>query len=528
MAKQLFIVFSLVSILLVGGFGYLWHPAWAAFIVVGPLILLGIVDMIQTRHTIRRNFPLIGNVRYLLESVRPEIQQYFIEDNTSGRPFSREQRSVVYQRAKRELDTVPFGTQHDVYALGYEWMGHSLAPVHPPEVTPRITIGGPDCQHPYAASLLNISAMSFGSLSDAAIRALNGGAKDGNFFHNTGEGGVSPYHLEPGGDLVWQIGTGYFGCRNPDGSFNADAFAKMASHPHVRMIELKLSQGAKPGHGGILPAAKVTPEIARIRLVQLGKDVLSPPSHSEFSTPLGLLAFVARLRKLSGGKPVGFKFCVGRRIDVFSLCKAMLETNITPDFITVDGGEGGTGAAPIEFSNSLGSPLYDALCLVHNALTGVGLRDRIKIIASGGVIDGKDIAVRLALGADLCSSARGMMFALGCIQALRCNNNSCPTGVATQDRGLIRGLIVADKRDRVANYQRNTVRHMLEMMGAMGCPHPDKLHRGMIHRRVGSTAVARLDELYPTIPTGCLNTGEVPAAYQTDWEEARTDQFAGV
>ncbi len=528
MARQLFVLISLVTLASIVGLSYLWRPALFALIVVVPLVLRGMWDMMQTRHTIRRNFPLIGNVRYWLESIRPEIQQYFIELDTNGRPFSREQRSVVYQRAKRELDTVPFGTRHDVYALGYEWMGHSLAPAQPLHEPPRITIGGPDCSQPYSASLLNISAMSFGSLSDAAIRALNGGAKDGGFFHNTGEGGVSPYHLEPGGDLVWQIGTGYFGCRTADGRFDPESFAQTATKPNVRMIEIKLSQGAKPGHGGILPAAKVTKEIAKIRLVQLGKDVLSPPAHAEFSTPIGLLEFVAKLRKLSGGKPVGFKLCIGRQVDVFALCKAMLETGITPDFITVDGGEGGTGAAPLEFSNALGSPLYDALCLMHNALCGVGLRDRIKIIASGGVIDGKDIAVRLALGADLCNSARGMMFALGCIQALRCNNNSCPTGVATQDRRLISGLIVSDKRERVANFQRNTVRHMLEMMAAMGCTHPDLLHRGMIFRRVGSTAVARLDELYPLIDEGCLSRGEIPEHYKRDWDAARADVFAGV
>ncbi len=528
MARRIFVLLSVFSLALIGGLSLLWPSVLGALVVVVPIVLIGLWDMLQTRHTIRRNFPVVGNVRYLLESIRPEIQQYFIELNTNGRPFSREQRSVVYQRAKSQLDTVPFGTQHDVYALGYEWMGHSLAPVKAPHDPPRITIGGPDCQHPYSASLLNISAMSFGSLSDAAIRALSGGAKDGGFFHNTGEGGVSPYHLEPGGDLVWQIGTGYFGCRNASGGFDPAAFAETAKKPNVKMIEIKLSQGAKPGHGGILPAAKVTPEIARIRLVPLGQDVLSPPAHAEFSTPIGLLDFVAKLRELSGGKPVGFKFCVGRRVDVFALCKAMVETGITPDFITVDGGEGGTGAAPLEFSNALGSPLYDALCLVHNALIGVGLRERIKIIASGGVIDGKDIAVRLALGADLCSSARGMMFALGCIQALRCNNNSCPTGVATQDRSLIKGLVVADKRQRVANYQRNTVRHMLEMMAAMGCTHPDQLNRGMIHRRIGSTAVARLDELYPLIETGCLARGDIPENYRKDWHAARAESFAGV
>ena len=407
-----------------------------AFVVVGPITLVGVYDMFQTKHSIRRLYPVLGHFRYLLESVRPEIQQYFVESDTDGTPISREFRSLVYQRSKGDRDTRPFGTIFDVNRPGYEWLNHSLQSKHPTDVDPRIKFGGPDCAKPYMASPLNISAMSYGALSKNAILALNKGAKIGGFSHNTGEGSMSPYHLEHGGDIVWQIGTGYFGCRDDDGNFNPDSFKENASKDVVKMIEIKLSQGAKPGHGGILPAAKLTEEIAKIRHVPMGADVVSPPTHSAFSTPKELLSFVKQLRELSGGKPVGFKLCIGRKDEFLSICKAMVETGITPDFITVDGGEGGTGAAPTEMTNSVGTPIRDALIFVNSALLGIGVRDQVRIIASGKMFSAFHILRTLALGADTVNSARGFMLSLGCIQARTCNTDHCPTGIATQNPSL--------------------------------------------------------------------------------------------
>ena len=525
MARVYFVVGSGLILAVLGVLGLFWPWIWMLYWVVVPVIGVGVYDMLQTSHAICRNFPVIGHLRFLMEAIRPEMQQYFIESDTDGRPFSREQRSVVYQRAKGVLDTQPFGTRHDVYGIGAEWVEHSLAPLEPPETPPRMTIGTGRCSKPYAAALLNISAMSYGSLSKAAILALNGAAKDGGFYHNTGEGGLSPYHLEPGGDVVWQIGTGYFGCRELDGTFSAPAFQERARLDNVKMIEIKLSQGAKPGHGGILPAGKVTREIAEIRRVPMGQDVLSPPAHSAFSGPTGLLEFVAQLREASGGKPVGFKLCLGRRRDFLAICKAMVETGLLPDFITVDGSEGGTGAAPLEFSNAVGWPLYDGLTYVHSALRGVDVRDKVRVITSGRVVDGFDMFTRIALGGDLCNSARGMMFALGCIQALRCNNNSCPTGVATQDPRLVAGLVIADKRPRVAAFQRATVRHFLELMSASGCREIDDLVPEMVFRRVGSTESQTLAELYPFLARGALLEPRVPEPFRTDWASARVDRF---
>jgi len=411
--RRLFIVLVAATLILQITFALIYPSSLWSFLFTLPIIIIGFYDYFQTRHAIRRNFPIIGHFRYLLETIRPEIQQYFIESDTSGRPFDRSQRSLIYQRAKNVRDTVPFGTLHDVYEVGYEWFNHSINSLHLHQGDLRVTVGGPECTQPYSASIFNISAMSFGSLSKNAVLALSGGAKINNFAHNTGEGGISPYHLEGGGDLIWQIGTGYFGCRTSDGHFNPDTFAERASHPHVKMIEIKLSQGAKPGHGGILPAAKVTPEIAAIRDVPMGEDILSPPYHSVFSTPIGLLEFVDKLRKLSGGKPIGFKLCIGKRREFLAICKAMIETGITPDFIAVDGGEGGTGAAPLEFTNRMGAPLIESLIFVHNSLVGYGLRDQIRIIASGKVTSGYSMVKRLALGADICYSARAMMMGRG-------------------------------------------------------------------------------------------------------------------
>ncbi|MGE0360966.1 MAG: FMN-binding glutamate synthase family protein [Vicinamibacterales bacterium] len=523
--RNAFIAASAATLLLVAGVSWVWPPALWSLLVVVPVVLRGVADMVQTRQAVRRNFPLVGHGRYLLEQIRPEINQYFVESNSDGRPFSRNDRSVVYQRAKGELDTLPFGTQRDVYAAGYEWINHSLAPVQPRQECARVTVGGPACRQPYSASILNVSAMSYGSLSRNAVLALNAGAKLGGFAHNTGEGGLSPYHLEPGGDLVWQIGTGYFSCRTPDGRFDPDAFARRATLPSVRMIEVKLSQGAKPGHGGILPAAKLTPEIVAIRGVVPGRDVVSPPAHTAFSTPLGLLQFLQVLRDGSGGKPVGFKLCVGKRHEFLGIVKAMLESGIVPDFITVDGGEGGTGAAPLEFSDSVGTPLNEGLSFVHNALIGVGLRDQVRLIASGRVNTGFQLATKVALGADMCNAARAMMFALGCIQALRCNTNKCPTGVATQDPELVHGLHVGDKSERVARYHRETVKSFFEVLGAAGLHEPGDLKPWFVMRRVTAAEVRSYNEIYPPLEPGAFLSGDVHASLARAWATARADAF---
>jgi glutamate synthase domain-containing protein 2 len=523
--RHAFIVASAVTLAVICGLGVVWPKVMWSLVVVAPLIARGVADMLQTKQAVRRNFPILGHGRYLLEQIRPEINQYFVESNNDGRPFSRNDRSVVYQRAKGELDTLPFGTQRDVYAVGYEWINHSLAPVAPDTACARIVVGGRACRQPYSASIFNVSAMSYGSLSKNAILALNAGAKMGGFAHNTGEGGLSPYHLEPGGDLVWQIGTGYFGCRTPDGRFSPDAFAERASLPSVKMIEVKLSQGAKPGHGGILPAAKLTPEIIQIRGVVPGEDVISPAAHTAFSTPIGLLQFLQTLRDASGGKPVGFKLCVGKRHEFFGIVKAMLESGLLPDFVTVDGAEGGTGAAPLEFSDSVGTPLNDGLSFVHNALVGAGLRDEIRLIASAKINTGFQIATKVAIGADMCNAARAMMFALGCIQALRCNTNQCPTGIATQDPELVHGLHVGDKSVRVARYHRETVKSFFEVLGAAGLRQPGELKPWFVMRRVSSGDVRSYHDIYPTLEPGMLLNGTVNGSLGRAWDTARPDCF---
>ncbi len=509
----------------VAGLWTVWTPAVWFLVPLVPLAVLGAQDMLQKEQSLRRNFPVAARFRYLAEELRPALQQYFVESNSSGRPFNRELRNVAYRRAKNVRDTVPFGTEHDVYAVGYEWMNPSLAAKHPPADHPRVLIGGPECKQPYSAAVMNVSAMSYGSLSKNAIRALNLGAKLGGFFHNTGEGGISPYHLA-GGDLCWQIGTGYFGCRDEDGNFDGEGFRKNALRPEVKLIEIKLSQGAKPGHGGILPAAKVTLEIAEIRHVAMGKDVLSPPTHSSFSTPIELCHFIRRLRDLSDGKPIGFKLCLGKRREFFAICKAMLETGIKPDFITVDGGEGGTGAAPLEFTNVLGTPLDEALIFVHNALVGCGLRSEIRVIASGRVITGFHLAHKIAIGADLCNSARGMMFALGCIQAQECNSNRCPTGVATQNPALVVGLVADDKAQRVRHFQHNTVEAFVELIAAAGLEHPHELRPWHIHRRVSPTRVLHYGEMFDYLEPGELLGDAVPEAYARAWAAATAQTFA--
>lgn len=462
--------------------------------------------MFQKKHTLMRNFPVLGRGRYIFEDLRPKIFQYFIESDIDGRPLNRMKRSVVYQRAKKVLDTNPFGTQIDVYEEGYEWMNHSISAidVHEFERDPRTLVGGSQCKQPYSCSIFNISAMSYGSLSSRAVLALNAGAQMGNFAHNTGEGGISPYHKKYQGDLIFQIGTGYFGCRSSDGEFDQDLFRQRAAGQHVKMIELKLSQGAKPGHGGILPGRKVTKEISEIRNVPYGEDVLSPPYHKAFRTPVELMKFIAHLRDLSDGKPVGFKMCIGNKGEFISICKAILKTGIYPDFIAIDSGEGGTGAAPLEFSNSVGMPGREALIFAYDTLVGFGIKHEIKLFYAGKILTGFDIFKSIALGADVCYSARGMMLALGCIQALECNKNTCPTGITTQDKEFERGLVVSDKMYRVRNYHRETIESFMELMAAAGLDDLDKISRHHINRRVHNYKVKTYEEIYPTMPEGAL------------------------
>lgn len=499
---------------------------WWLFAVV-PLCALAVVawaDVLQRRHAVLRNYPVIGHLRYLLERIRPEVQQYFVERDTDGRPYDHNVRSVVYQRSKADDDESPFGTEHDVYAEGYETFVHSMVPVPEPGEAPRATIGGPGCTRPYDMALLNVSAMSFGSLSANAVLALNGGAARGGFAHDTGEGGISEYHLRPGGDLVWEIGTGYFGCRTPDGGFDPDRFAAKAAQDSVKCVSLKLSQGAKPGIGGVLPGPKVNAEIAKVREVPIGETVISPPYHRVFSTPRELVLFMARMRELAGGKPAGFKLCVGSRRQFLAVCKAMLAEDVTPDFILVDGAEGGTGAAPLEFSDNIGMPLTDGLILVHNALVGTGLRQRVKVGAAGKIATGSDIVKRLIQGADYTNAARAMMFAVGCIQSRRCHTNHCPTGVATQDRRLASALDVVSKTERVYRYQRSTVRSAQRIMASMGVRSHDELRPHMLHRRLDASTVRSYAELYDWLEPGQLLDGPADG-WADDWTAADPDTF---
>jgi glutamate synthase domain-containing protein 2 len=494
-------------------------------VVVAALLLVGVHDLVQTRHSILRSYPIAAHLRFLLEAIRPEIRQYFLEEDSQGVPFPRKKRSVAYQRAKGQLDKVPFGTQLDVYAPSFEWLNHSIA-AKPPSSTPfRVLIGGPDCRKPYSASVLNISAMSFGALSANAIRALNKGAKLGGFAHDTGEGGFSEYHREHGGDIIWEIGSGYFGCRNPDGSFSPERFAESAGLDQVKMVEIKLSQGAKPGHGGMLPGAKVSPEIARTRGVPQGIDCISPPRHSQFSTPFGLVEFIAELRRLSGGKPVGFKLCVGHPWEFLGICKAMLATGITPDFVVVDGTEGGTGAAPLEFVDHIGMPLREGLSFVHNALVGVDLRDRIRIGAAGKITSAFDMARVMALGADWCNAARGFMFALGCIQAQSCHTDRCPTGVSTQDPVRQRALVVPDKAERVHRFHASTLRALAEVVAAAGLDHPGELTPAHFARRIDAHRVESFDQIYRPLTPGELLAGTDDPRFMSAWDLARADAF---
>lgn len=493
------------------------------------LSLLGLRDLIQGRHAILRNYPVIGHLRFLFEDIRPEIRQYLIESDSDELPFSRETRSLVYQRAKGVEDKKPFGTTERVYDSGYAWVTHSVAPKIIAQTDFRVQIGGPDCRHPYSASIYNISAMSFGALSGNAILALNHGARIGGFAHDTGEGGISRYHREHGGDLIYQVASGYFGCRGDDGRFDPQKFRAQALDPQVRMIELKLSQGAKPGHGGMLPAAKISPEIAEARGVPMGVDCISPPAHSAFSTPIEMMQFLAQLRDLSDGKPVGFKLCIGHRREFMCMVKAMLETGITPDFIVVDGKEGGTGSAPLEFASRVGMPMREGLHFVHNTLRGAGLRDRIRICAAGKIVTAFDIARALALGADWCNSARGFMFAIGCIQSQSCHTNACPVGIATQDKLRQRALDVSDKAQRVARFHRNTLHALAEIAGAAGLQTPANFLPYHFMFRHANGTFEDGNECFPYLPEGFLLASEAPAeleSWRKRWNRAQAETFA--
>lgn len=501
--------------------------AWPWWFLAAPaavLFAVGVYDLIQRRHSVLRNYPVLGHMRFLMEALRPELQQYFIERDYDGRPFDRERRTIIYERAKGIHAEQAFGTERDIDGLGYEHLAHTVAPVPIPAEPPRVIVGGPDCRQPYSMALLNVSAMSFGALSANAIRALNKGAALGGFAHDTGEGGLTPYHLEHGGDLVWEIGSGYFGARTPDGRFDPQQFADKSAHPNVKCVSLKLSQGAKPGLGGVLPAAKVSAEIARYRGVPVGEKCVSPPYHSVFSTPRELIRFIARMRELADGKPTGFKLCVGTRLDVLAICKAILAEGAAPDFIIVDGAEGGTAAAPLEYEDHVGMPLTDGLMTVHNALVGTGLRDRIKLGASGKVAGATDIVKRLIQGADYTNAARAMMMAVGCIQAQRCHTNTCPVGVATQDPKRSRALDVGDKSVRVQRYQEATVHHAMQMMGSLGVYRPEELSPHMLRKRIAPTIVRSYAELYEWLEPGVL-LAEPPESWARVWAAANPDSF---
>lgn len=552
--RYLPLALAAVAIVLFLWLGVAYHWAWYFVAAFGVFVLaVGLVDLLQGTHSVLRNYPVMGHFRWFAEGIRPEMQQYFVERDTDGEPFNRDARSLVYERSKDTHGEKAFGTECDTYLPGYEWFTHSMAPKrargtseegqsdarhgrsptvhddvvesHLQDFQVRVKVGGPQCKKPYEMSLFNVSAMSFGALSCNAIKALNTGAKLGGFAHDTGEGGLTKYHLEPGGDLIWEIGSGYFGCRTPDGHFDIEKFTPKSQHEHVKCISIKLSQGAKPGLGGVMPAEKVTAEIAEIRGVPEGKKCISPPYHSAFHTPRELLEFVQLLRDASGGKPTGFKLCVGRKSEFLGICKAMLETGIQPDFIIVDGGEGGTGAAPLEFEDHVGTPLTEGLIFVHNALIGCGLRDDIKIGCSGKVTSAFEMARRIAQGADYCNAARGMMFALGCIQAMRCHTNRCPVGVATQDPSRVRALVVPTKAERVFHYQRNTILSFNQLVASLGLDSSEELSARLLMRRVNPTKVMSYEQLYPTLKKGALLEDDIPEDWVEDWNQAAAHLF---
>jgi glutamate synthase domain-containing protein 2 len=519
---------ALALLTLAAAWAVSFSPFWLLALVPLALLLgVGIWDVVQKRHSVLRNYPVLGHLRFLLEAIRPEMQQYFIERDYDGRPFDRNTRSVIYERAKGIHGDKAFGTELDVEASGYEYLEHSMHPELSTPEQPRVMVGGPDCTQPYAMALLNVSGMSFGALSAHAILALSKGAKAGGFAHDTGEGGISPYHREGGADLIWEIGSGYFGARTADGDFDPPQFSDKAADPQVKCVELKLSQGAKPGLGGVLPGAKVSSQIAEIRGVPQGVACISPAAHREFQTPRELVLFIARMRELAGGKPTGFKLCVGSRREFLAVCKAMLAEGVTPDFIVVDGSEGGTGAAPLEFEDNIGMPLTQGLLTVHNALVGVGLRDRIRLGASGKVARGTDIVKRIAQGADYTNAARAMMMATGCIQAQKCHTNHCPVGVTTQDPKRYRALDVADKSKRVQRFQAATVAEAQQIIAAMGMAGPHELRPDLVHRRVSQRKVSSYTELYRYLKPRELLAGPVEG-WEADWQEADPDTFRAV
>ena len=525
MVCKIFYITSILALLIIGGLYPVWHHSLYLLILAIPLIALGIYD-INSPHNVLRNYPVIGHLRYMFEFIRPEIQQYFVATNLSGRPFNREVRSLVYARAHRDIDTHPFGTEHDITSEGYEFMQHSIHVKKAAKECSRILVGCPDCKKPYSASRINASAMSFGALGKNAVMAINLGAKLGNFAQNTGEGGLTPYHLKHGGDIIWQLGTGYFGARTCDGDFDDEKFIEKANLNAVKMIEIKISQGAKPSHGGLLPADKISREIADIRGIPMNQDCLSPPDHSQFSTPIELLHFVKKLRDQTGGKPVGFKLCIGRRTEFMGICKAMIKTGILPDFITIDGAEGGTGAAPLEFTNRFGMPINEGLAFAHNCLVGSGVRDKIRVIASGKVATGFDVIMKLALGANMVNQAREMMFSVGCIQALRCHTNTCPTGVATQDPRRNRALVVKDKGPHVRNYHELTMESFLEMVGAMGLDNPNDLKPDMIFYRLNEGDSLPFTELFHYIePRHFLENENIHPFFAKDWVTSSAEHF---
>jgi len=530
------VLFTLLTLPLLGVWQWFW--VWPLTLVAGILSLLGCHDLWQKSHAVLRNYPVIGHIRYMIEAIRPEIRQYLLEADNEKLPFSRSQRSLVYARAKNEFGDRPFGTLMDVYGSGFEFISHSMRPApHTDPTKFRIQIGGPQCTKPYSSSVLNISAMSFGSLSGNAIQALNRGAKFGGFAHDTGEGSISPYHRKHGGDLIWELGSGYFGCRDGAGNFDPKRFAAQATTEQVKMTEIKLSQGAKPGHAGILPAEKVSQEIAETRGVPMGKVCLSPSSHGAFSTPREMMGFIAQLRELSGGKPVGFKLCVGHPWEFMAIVKAMLESGILPDFIVVDGKEGGTGAAPVEFTDHLGAPLREGLLFVHNTLVGVNLRDKIRLGASGKIISAFDMTSIFAIGADWVNCARGFMFAIGCIQSQSCHTNRCPTGVATQDKVRQRALVVPDKAERVHNFHRNTLQALAEMLAAAGLKHPNELGPHHLFRRVSETEIKLVSQIHRFLKPGILLSGDgvgefkgdrIGEFYESCWAMAQAGSFDAI
>ncbi|KTD66884.1 glutamate synthase [Legionella steelei] len=524
MWQKHFYFISIALLLIVFVSSIFWASSLYFLILVIPLIIIGVADSFS-KNNVLYNYPLIGHIRYVMEFISPEIRQYFLEDDKSGRPYNRQQRELIKMRAHGMPGTHPFGTEQDIKKEGFDFILHSMAEKKVPPEASRIMIGGPQCKQPYSSSRLNISAMSFGALSSQAVLAMNKGAKLGGFLQDTGEGGLTDYHLRYEADIVWEIASGYFGCRTKEGRFDDEEFRKKANQKSIKMIAIKLSQGAKPGDGGLLPGKKVTKEIAKYRDIPEGKDCQSPAIHPEFSTPRGLLEFIVRLRTLCEGKPVGFKLCIGRRSDFLGICKAMLETGILPDFITIDGAEGGTGAAPSEFSDYVGLALDEAIPFVHSSLVGCNLRQHIKILVSGKIVDGFDMVKKIALGADFCNVARPMMFAVGCIQALRCDTGHCPTGVTTQDPKRAKAIDIDTKAVHVKNYHHETIKSFLQIVGTLGVDHPDKLHPSMIWHRLGNQRAKNYTQLYDYLQPGALLSDSIPDDFARDWHQANANHY---